>query len=131
MIALGMGQLGSLFFWAFHGSSMSLFLNDFTDSKYMIGFVLSLCGVANCLVPVLVGTISDRTRSRFGRRRPYILAGTMIMFASTMLLPHMPTFGAVVLVAGIIFLSVAFCVSHASLSSVYFSFKRAIVASAS
>ncbi|UCD56558.1 MAG: hypothetical protein JSV16_12075 [Candidatus Hydrogenedentota bacterium] len=59
MIVLSMGQFGTLFFWAFHGSSMSLFLNDFTDSKYMIGFVLSLAGLANCLLPVVVGTITS------------------------------------------------------------------------
>ena len=109
MIVLGMGQLGTLFFWAFHGSSMSLFLNDFTDSKYMIGFVLSLAGVANCLVPVIVGNMSDRTRSRFGRRRPYIIAGAIVMFGSTMALPHMLTFGMIALMAGIVFLAVAFC----------------------
>lgn len=109
MIVLGMGQLGTLFFWSFHGASMSLFLNDFTDSKYMIGLVLSLAGVANCLVPVVVGNISDRTRSRFGRRRPYIVAGAIVMFASTMAFPHMPTFGTVALMAAVVFLSVAFC----------------------
>jgi len=109
MIVLGMGQLGTLFFWSFHGASMSLFLNDFTDSKYMIGLVLSLAGVANCLVPVVVGNISDRTRSRFGRRRPYIVAGAIVMFASTMAFPHMPTFGTVALMASVVFLSVAFC----------------------
>jgi len=109
MIVLGMGQLGALFFWAFHGSSMSLFLNDFTDSKYMIGFVLSLAGIANCLVPVVIGNISDRTRSRFGRRRPYIIAGAIVMLGSTMALPHMPTFGMIALMASIVFLAVAFC----------------------
>jgi len=111
MIVLGMGQLGALFFWSFHSASMSLFLNDFTDSKYMIGLVLSLAGIANCLVPVIIGNVSDRTHSRFGRRRPYIFAGALIMFGSTMALPHMPTFGAVTLMAGLVFLSAAFCVA--------------------
>jgi MFS family permease len=109
MILLGMGQLGTLFFWSFHGASMSLFLNDFTDSTYKIGFVLSLAGVANCLVPIVVGRISDRTRSRHGRRRPYIVAGGLVMFGSTMAFAHMPTLGAAALMAGIMFFSIAFC----------------------
>jgi MFS family permease len=109
MILIGMGQLGTLFFWSFHGASMSLFLNDFTDSKYKIGFVIGLAGVANCLVPIVVGRISDRTRSRFGRRRPYIAAGTLVLFGSTVAFAHMPTLGAAALMAGIMFFSLAFC----------------------
>jgi MFS family permease len=109
MILLGMGQLGILFFWSFHGASMSLFLNDFTDSTYKIGFVLGLAGVANCLVPIFVGRISDRTRSRFGRRRPYIVAGALVMFGSIVAFANTSTFGPAAFMAGIMFFSLAFC----------------------
>jgi MFS family permease len=109
MVLLGMGQLGTLFFWSFHGASMSLFLNDLTDSTFKIGFVLSLAGVANCLVPIVIGRISDRTRTRFGRRRPYIAAGALVTIGSIIAFAHAPALGAAALIAGIIFFSIAFC----------------------
>jgi GPH family glycoside/pentoside/hexuronide:cation symporter len=47
-----------------------------------IGFLLMLARVADVFVDLLIGTLSDRTRSRFGRRKPWIAAGVPIMVVS-------------------------------------------------
>lgn len=39
------------------------------------GFLLGWGALPALVVPMIVGALSDRCRSRFGRRRPYILAG--------------------------------------------------------
>jgi Na+/melibiose symporter-like transporter len=44
----------------------------------------------NILGDPLVGVISDRTRSRFGRRRPYLLGGAVIWGAAFCLLFNLP-----------------------------------------
>jgi maltose/moltooligosaccharide transporter len=72
MMILGAGFFGTQMFWAFHSASMPLFLNGFTESKLQISLVLSLAGVMGCLAPPIVGHFSDRTSTRFGRRRPYV-----------------------------------------------------------
>ncbi len=107
MVVLGMGYFASHFFWAFSSGSFPLFLNDFTDSKTRISLVMSLAGVTYCLAPPFVGFLSDRTRIRFGRRRPYVLCGVLGAVVCLMILPHTSTFGIIAVVSAVMYLSMA------------------------
>ncbi|MGM1016179.1 MAG: MFS transporter [Actinomycetota bacterium] len=49
------------------------------------GVVLSVGGLAGVIAGPLAGALSDRTRSRFGRRRPWVVVGTLIT-ATTLIL---------------------------------------------
>lgn len=77
-IGYGFGELGSVLFW----SSLSfLLINYLTD---VVGLYAGLAGVALMLGKVwdavtdpMVGFLSDRTKSRFGRRRPWMLYGAL------------------------------------------------------
>jgi len=91
-IGWGMGTLAmSLMF-----QSTSVFL-----LKYMVDFVgiaaatagtiVSLAKIYDAIVDPLIGTISDRTRTRWGRRRPYLLVGTFIAAISFVLLFNLAT----------------------------------------
>jgi len=108
MVILGVGWFGVQFFWAFHTGPMPLFLRNFTDSKLTISLVLSLAGVAGCIVPSAVGYLSDRSATRFGRRRPYVFLGFLAVFLCVLGLPHMPTFGIVALVSGAMYFALRF-----------------------
>ena len=55
MILIGVGWFGFQFFWAFHSGPLPLFLRDFTDSKFNISLVISLAGLAGCIMPPLAG----------------------------------------------------------------------------
>jgi len=101
MAALGLGFFGTGIFWAFHSASMPLFLKGFTDSKFKISLVLSLAGVMGCMVPPIIGHFSDRTVTRFGRRRPYMFFGMLCMCLCILSLPHIPVYGFVALVAAL------------------------------
>lgn len=103
MIALGIGWFGIQFFWAFQTSSMPLFLKDFTDSKFKISLVISLAGIMGCVVPPIIGYFSDRTHTRFGRRKPYIFFGMLGVLVCVSSLPHVPTLGVVAVVAGLMY----------------------------
>ena len=105
MIALGLGFLGTGIFWAFHSASMPLFLSGYTDSKFKISLVLSLAGVMGCIVPPVMGYLSDRTVTRFGRRRPYIFFGLLCMCLCILSLPHISVYGLVALVSALMYLS--------------------------
>ena len=47
-------------------------------SPGLIGLVLGLCRLWDAVTDPIMGTISDNTRSRWGRRRPYVLVGAIL-----------------------------------------------------
>jgi MFS family permease len=51
-----------------------------------IGVAIGIGGFLAMLVPPLVGAWSDRLQTRFGRRRPIIVAGTLLTFPGLILL---------------------------------------------
>lgn len=61
-----------------------LLLNYFTDivhiSPFMAGLIITIGRVWDAISDPLMGMISDRTKSRFGRRRVYFLIGLLPIF---------------------------------------------------
>src|SRR3981189_134823 len=51
-----------------------------------IGVALGLGGVLAMTVPPLVGAWSDRLNTRYGRRRPIMIAGTLLTFPGLVVL---------------------------------------------
>ena len=47
-------------------------LETFTNSAVLVGFVLAAEGGFAIVLPLVVGPLSDATRTPFGRRRPYM-----------------------------------------------------------
>ncbi|MEY4632494.1 MAG: hypothetical protein RIQ81_2614 [Pseudomonadota bacterium] len=56
----------------------------------LAGYAAALAIVWDAITDPLMGMISDHTRSRFGRRRPYIAAGAVFLGASLVLLFNPP-----------------------------------------
>lgn len=102
-VSLGVGWFGFQTFWAFHGATLPLFLAQYTDSKFRMSLVLALAGVSGFLVPPVVGYWSDRTTMQLGRRTPYVLLGMLGAMGCVLLLPRLAAFGAVALVAGVMY----------------------------
>ncbi|WP_394552651.1 MFS transporter [Agromyces sp. MMS24-JH15] len=50
---------------------------DWTESVLAFGIVSGIAAIATVIAYPLAGALSDRTTSRFGRRRPWIAAGTL------------------------------------------------------
>lgn len=55
---------------------------DWTESVVAFGVISGIAGVCALLTYPLTGAFSDRTTSRFGRRRPWILLGTVLFAAA-------------------------------------------------
>lgn len=56
--------------------------------------IIWLCGpLSGLLVQPLVGHLSDRCTSRFGRRRPFILGGALSIVAAVLIIGHSADIG--------------------------------------
>ena len=61
-------------------------LDDWVQSVVAFGVISGIAGACALIAYPLTGALSDRTTSRFGRRRPWILGGTLLFAASLVLL---------------------------------------------
>jgi MFS family permease len=60
-------------------------LVDPANKDILVGKVTAAGGVFALLVPIIVGYLSDRTATRWGRRRPWMVAGTALNIAGLLL----------------------------------------------
>ncbi|MEJ6009795.1 MFS transporter [Novosphingobium aquae] len=82
------------------------------QSPEISGFLLMASKLFDALIDVAVGTLSDRTRSRWGRRKPWLLAGGILSAASFLMIFSPPELsqGAVMayMVAALLLYSLAY-----------------------
>jgi glycoside/pentoside/hexuronide:cation symporter, GPH family len=70
------------------GLPLAIYIAPFYTDKVglsfaMVGLVLMLTRAVDIIIDPLIGRLSDSTSSRFGRRRPWMLAGLPLMLVST------------------------------------------------
>ena len=70
-----------------------VFFGKAVAAAYLFGLAQSVGRFLNAIADPLIGYLSDNTRSRLGRRRPYILIGTPVLVI-LFLLVFRPTFPA-------------------------------------
>jgi Na+/melibiose symporter-like transporter len=85
---LGFGFLGVSVIWALYNAYVPIFLKEtFRLRSTLIGLVMTIDNVLAILLLPYLGALSDRTRTRLGRRRPYILAGSILALVFFLLVP--------------------------------------------
>ena len=98
IILLGFsGQLA----WGVENQFFNTFMYDkITPDPRPISWMVAASAVAATLTTILMGTLSDRIRSRWGRRRPFILIGYLAWGILTALFPSAAFFRPVTLAIG-------------------------------
>ncbi|MDR0856298.1 MAG: MFS transporter, partial [Clostridiales bacterium] len=77
MVGLAFFTIG--LFWQVYDSLMPLFLKNFPQfNTALIGLVMAGDNILALILLPFMGRLSDRTRSRFGRRVPYIVVGAVL-----------------------------------------------------
>jgi len=60
-------------------------------SPELAGYLMMISKLYDAVADIVIGTMSDRTRSRWGRRRPYLLLGAFVSAASFLMIFVPPT----------------------------------------
>ncbi len=82
-----LGLVGQLA-WAVENQFFNTFMYDkITPDPRAVSWMVATTAVVSTLTTIFMGTLSDRTRSRWGKRRPYILVGYIAWGIVTALFP--------------------------------------------
>lgn len=82
-LGFGVCDLGGNLFFTVGAFIVMKYLTDTVGlNPWLAGLALSIGRVLDAISDPIVGSLSDRTRSRFGRRRPFMFVGALITFAA-------------------------------------------------
>jgi maltose/moltooligosaccharide transporter len=85
---LGFGFLGVSIIWSMYNTYVPIFLKEGYGLKSTaIGAIMTIDNVFAIVLLPFLGALSDRTRSPLGRRRPYILVGSILATAFIVTIP--------------------------------------------
>ncbi|MGI6157804.1 MAG: MFS transporter [Saccharofermentanales bacterium] len=85
---LGFGFLASSLAWSLYNSLVPVLLEErFLLSTTMIGVIMTIDNIFGIIFQPLVGALSDRTYTRYGRRMPWIMIGIPLSAIFFFLIP--------------------------------------------
>lgn len=84
---LGFGFLAISLTWSLYNAFVPIFLRKFIESNAIIGFLMTLDNYAGLFLQPVFGTLSDKTRTEYGRRMPYLLIGMPVAAVFVSLIP--------------------------------------------
>ena len=86
--ALLMLSLAGQLAWAIENQFYNTFLYDkITPNPQAVSWMVSITAVVSTLTTIFMGTLSDRTRSKWGKRKPYLFLGYLFWGIFTALFP--------------------------------------------
>lgn len=85
---VGFGFFAVSIAWSMYNANVPLMLERFVSSTTLIGLIMSVDNIFAVLLQPLFGTLSDRTRSKRGRRMPYVMLGVPLSVAFFVLIPY-------------------------------------------
>ncbi len=87
-ILVGLGFMTISAFWQMYDFKIPLILNgSFGISEGWTGTIMSLDNIVALLLIPVFGALSDKTHTKFGRRMPYIVLGTIVAVILMMFIP--------------------------------------------
>jgi glycoside/pentoside/hexuronide:cation symporter, GPH family len=93
-----LGSVGSGLFATLPGVLLLYYLTDTIMLPALLAAIILLSPkILGIVIDPIVGQVSDRMQTRFGRRMPFLLGGTIGMAISFLALFHMPDTGSVAL----------------------------------
>jgi len=88
-LLLSFGFFASSIAWSVYNSFVPQILEGFIKSTTLIGLIMTIDNIFGVIFQPVFGKLSDKTRTRFGRRMPYIFIGLPICAAAFTFIPYM------------------------------------------
>lgn len=88
---MSFGFLGIQFGWGLQMANMSAIYSYLGANPGQIAILWLAAPVTGVLIQPLIGQASDRTWTRIGRRRPFILGGAILASLALILMPNSPS----------------------------------------
>jgi len=108
-INYSVANFGASIFYGLFNFAMPLYLRGYGLPAWLIGLLANERSFVGAFVQPVVGRISDRTRTRFGKRRPFFLVGIPVVCFGLWLLAYHPDLWPMLVIVAVLafFLSVA------------------------
>lgn len=95
-------------FWQSYDKSIRLFLSEKFDlNETLSGFIMALDNILAIFLLPLFGSISDKVKTRFGRRTPFIVLGTIGAVLFYVFIPFINSLPLFIIVLLLVLLSMA------------------------
>ncbi|MBE1876072.1 MFS transporter [Myceligenerans sp. TRM 65318] len=82
--------------WNFYDAQVPASIAEYTTSAALIGLLMGVDNALGIVLQPLVGHLSDRTRTPWGRRVPYLVIGAPVAAVFFALIPFAGSFGALI-----------------------------------
>jgi GPH family glycoside/pentoside/hexuronide:cation symporter len=93
-IGFGLGDAGFNFYWVIIGSYLLYFYTDiFGISAAAAAWMFAATRIIDAFTDPAIGALADRTKTRWGKFRPYILFGALPLMGSAILTMSTPNLG--------------------------------------
>jgi maltose/moltooligosaccharide transporter len=90
------GFLGVQFGFALQNANASRILSDLGADLHSLSLFWLVAPIMGLLIQPIVGSASDKTWNRLGRRKPYILIGAIAAAGGMILMPNSPLFISII-----------------------------------
>lgn len=85
---IGFAFLSISAFWQLYNNQIPLMLKGLVgDNNTLVGFIMALDNILALFLLPFFGQLSDKTISRFGKRTPYIIIGSLCAVTFMILIP--------------------------------------------
>ncbi|WDC85578.1 MFS transporter [Caloramator sp. mosi_1] len=89
---VGLPNLGVGLLWAMNMSVIPLFVSKLNISNAQQGRLISMGAFTGIFVQYLVGLLSDRSNFKMGKRKPFMIMGSVLSALFLILLPYTNTY---------------------------------------
>lgn len=91
LLGYGLGDAGMVVGWTFLSSYITFFMTNYVGiAAGIVGTVLMVSRLLDAVSDIMIGSAVDRTKSRFGKARPWMLFGVVPLTVCFILLYSVP-----------------------------------------
>lgn len=105
---IGVPNLGVGLLWAMNMLLIPIFANTITQSNSKLAILISMGAFTGIFVQYLAGIISDRSNFKMGRRKPYIIIGSLFTTFFICLMPFAKNYTILFIIAFSFYFSLNF-----------------------